>query len=347
MLIDAWLPLKSAMDIFPETISVANSNRHWASSRSILALAQDIEINSTTWRAIVCASPERAFVQISFSSTKCCAGWQPRDWYPCDVVDIRRREVSDDLIATSGATAAKNRRVQYCVFGLSPHGLETESGKHGDDHRPELAKALELARKAKAPIIVAKLDRLSRDVHYISGLMKHRVPFIVTELGADTDPFMLHIYAALAEKERRMISERTERGQGARRRARRHDIQEPGVPTTGARTRRTAPRCLYRAGRSIGSQDGRSVERARYTDAGGRQVVRHASDPRAKETSREMTDETAHWVREYRINAERMRALANAARQQEQQERFEKLARELENFADAVERYATKKDQRT
>src|SRR6516225_6015915 len=60
-----------------------------------------------------------------------------------------------------------------------------------------------------APIIVAKLDRLSREVHFISGLMKHRVPFIVTELGVDTDPFMLHIYAALAEKERRMISERT------------------------------------------------------------------------------------------------------------------------------------------
>jgi DNA invertase Pin-like site-specific DNA recombinase len=58
-------------------------------------------------------------------------------------------------------------------------------------------------------VIVAKLDRLSRDVHYISGLMKHRVPFIVTELGSDTDPFLLHIYAALAEKERRMISQRT------------------------------------------------------------------------------------------------------------------------------------------
>jgi DNA invertase Pin-like site-specific DNA recombinase len=39
--------------------------------------------------------------------------------------------------------------------------------------------------------------------------MKHRVPFIVTELGSDTDPFLLHIYAALAEKERRMISQRT------------------------------------------------------------------------------------------------------------------------------------------
>jgi len=84
---------------------------------------------------------------------------------------------------------------------------ETESG--ADDARPELNSAIQRARKAKAPIIVAKLDRLSRDVHYISGLMKHRVPFIVTELGADTDPFLLHIYAALAEKERAMISRRT------------------------------------------------------------------------------------------------------------------------------------------
>jgi DNA invertase Pin-like site-specific DNA recombinase len=72
-----------------------------------------------------------------------------------------------------------------------------------------LAKALTRAKRDRAPILVAKLDRLSRDVHYISGLMKHNVPFIVAELGADTDPFMLHIYAALAEKERRMISERT------------------------------------------------------------------------------------------------------------------------------------------
>ena len=84
---------------------------------------------------------------------------------------------------------------------------ETESG--ADDARPELNAAIQHARKAKAPIIVAKLDRLSRDVHYISGLMKHRVPFIVTELGVDTDPFLLHIYAALAEKERAMISRRT------------------------------------------------------------------------------------------------------------------------------------------
>jgi DNA invertase Pin-like site-specific DNA recombinase len=57
--------------------------------------------------------------------------------------------------------------------------------------------------------VVAKLDRLSRDVAFISGLMAQRVPFIVAELGADADPFMLHLYAALAEKERRLIAERT------------------------------------------------------------------------------------------------------------------------------------------
>jgi DNA invertase Pin-like site-specific DNA recombinase len=94
-------------------------------------------------------------------------------------------------------------------FAIAQSFVEVQSGKDDDQKRPQLHAALEAARKAKAPIIVAKLDRLSRDVHFISGLMKHRVPFVVAELGADTDPFMLHIYAALAEKERAMISERT------------------------------------------------------------------------------------------------------------------------------------------
>ena len=88
---------------------------------------------------------------------------------------------------------------------------EVETGKGADalDRRPQLAAALAAARLAKCPVLVAKLDRLSRDVAFIAGLMVQRVPFIVAELGADADPFMLHLYAALAEKERRMISERT------------------------------------------------------------------------------------------------------------------------------------------
>jgi DNA invertase Pin-like site-specific DNA recombinase len=82
---------------------------------------------------------------------------------------------------------------------------EIETGKGADalELRPQLASALNVARKRKCSIAVAKLDRLSRDVHFISGLMVHRIPF------ADIDPFMLHIYAALAQKERALISERT------------------------------------------------------------------------------------------------------------------------------------------
>ena len=90
--------------------------------------------------------------------------------------------------------------------------VEVETGKGADaldDRRPKLAEALAKARKAKAPVVVAKLCRLSRDVAFISGLMDKRVPFIVTELGADADPFMLHLYAALAQKERALIAERT------------------------------------------------------------------------------------------------------------------------------------------
>lgn len=88
---------------------------------------------------------------------------------------------------------------------------EVETGKGADalDRRPQLDQALARARRLKCPVVVAKLDRLSRDVAFIAGLMAQRVPFVVAELGRDADPFMLHIYAALAEQERRMISART------------------------------------------------------------------------------------------------------------------------------------------
>ena len=89
--------------------------------------------------------------------------------------------------------------------------VEVETGKGSDalDRRPELAAALNEARRQKCSVAVAKLDRLSRDVHFISGLMAHRVPFVVADLGPDVDPFILHLFAALAEKERAMISTRT------------------------------------------------------------------------------------------------------------------------------------------
>jgi DNA invertase Pin-like site-specific DNA recombinase len=89
--------------------------------------------------------------------------------------------------------------------------VEIETGKGADalDRRPVLRIALDRARKEKCSIIVAKLDRLSRNVHFISGLMEQRVPFIVAELGDRVPAFLLHVYAALAEQERALFSERT------------------------------------------------------------------------------------------------------------------------------------------
>lgn len=94
---------------------------------------------------------------------------------------------------------------------LASEYVEIETGKGSDalERRPKLSAALTEARKLKAAVVVAKLDRLSRDVAFVSGLMAQKVPFIVAELGADADPFMLHLFAALAEKERAMISART------------------------------------------------------------------------------------------------------------------------------------------
>ncbi len=127
---------------------------------------------------------------------------------------------------------------------------EVETGKGSDalDRRPQLAAALAAPRRRRCPVLAAKLDRRSRDVHFIAGLMVQRVPFVVAELGPDVDPFMLHIYAALAEKERRMISERTRaalavrKRQGARlgNRTNLAKAQELGAARTAAEARRFA-----------------------------------------------------------------------------------------------------------
>lgn len=94
---------------------------------------------------------------------------------------------------------------------------EVESGKISDtlDGRPELGKALAAAKALSGPVIVSKLDRLSRDVHFVSGLMVQKVPFIACDLGRNADNFMLQLFAVLAEKEREMISARTKAALGA------------------------------------------------------------------------------------------------------------------------------------
>jgi DNA invertase Pin-like site-specific DNA recombinase len=90
--------------------------------------------------------------------------------------------------------------------------VQTGTGADALPLRPGLAAALKEAKCTRCPLIVSRLDRLSRNVRFISGLMEHRVHFVVTALGRDCDDFTLHIYASLAEQERKMISERTKAG---------------------------------------------------------------------------------------------------------------------------------------
>lgn len=86
--------------------------------------------------------------------------------------------------------------------------VETGKGANAIDKRPQLKAALAFARKAKATLVIAKLDRLARNVHFISGLIEQRVPIVAADMP-DADITMLQIYAVMAEREGRVIGERT------------------------------------------------------------------------------------------------------------------------------------------
>jgi DNA invertase Pin-like site-specific DNA recombinase len=86
---------------------------------------------------------------------------------------------------------------------------EVESGKRND--RPKLAEALATCKKHKARLVIAKLDRLARNVHLISGLMESKVDFVCCDMP-DANRLTIHILAAVAEHEREMIAARTAAG---------------------------------------------------------------------------------------------------------------------------------------
>jgi DNA invertase Pin-like site-specific DNA recombinase len=84
--------------------------------------------------------------------------------------------------------------------------VEVQSGRK--DNREELWKAIRAAKEHKAKIVIARLDRFSRKVSFISGIMDQGVSLVVAEMPHASE-FQLHIFAALAQEERRLISERT------------------------------------------------------------------------------------------------------------------------------------------
>ena len=106
--------------------------------------------------------------------------------------------VSTDKQGKSGLGLDAQRKavVDYLNGGtweLAAEFTEIESGKKSD--RPELAMALAAAKRSKATLVIAKLDRLARNVHFISGLMETKVKFVAVDMPEAT-PFMLHINAA-------------------------------------------------------------------------------------------------------------------------------------------------------
>ncbi len=119
--------------------------------------------------------------------------------------------VSTDRQGSSGlGLDAQRRAVMTHLNGgeweLIEEVVEVESGKRND--RPELERALAICRKHKATLIIAKLDRLSRNLAFIANLMESGVEFVATDMP-HANRTMLQIMAVFAEHEREMISKRT------------------------------------------------------------------------------------------------------------------------------------------
>ena len=111
---------------------------------------------------------------------------------------LQAQERDIDLYLTTYA------ETPYDVLG---EFTDIQSGKLDD--RPELQRAIDLAEKTGATLLVAKLDRLSRKVSYVSAIMERKKLNLIVATMPNADKFQLHIYAALAEQEREFISLRT------------------------------------------------------------------------------------------------------------------------------------------
>lgn len=114
-----------------------------------------------------------------------------------------------------GLDAQKKAVADYLNGGrweLVGEFVEVESGKRAD--RPELTKAIDLCRLTGAKLVIAKLDRLSRDVHFLTGLEKAGVDFVCADMPT-ANKFTIHIMAAVAQQEREAISARTKAALGS------------------------------------------------------------------------------------------------------------------------------------
>jgi DNA invertase Pin-like site-specific DNA recombinase len=136
-----------------------------------------------------------------------------------------------------------SRRSTYLnggAWSLADEVAEVESGKRND--RPELQRALHLCRIHGATLIIAKLDRLARNVHLVSNLMESGVEFVAVDFP-QANRLTIHILAAVAEHEREAISQRTKAALAAAR-ARGVTLGNPGNLTRQAQGRATGARAM-------------------------------------------------------------------------------------------------------
>lgn len=112
-------------------------------------------------------------------------------------------------LGLEGQAAAVDAHVRSAGCTLLATYTEVETGtKHKSGNRPQLEKAMAHAKRARATLVVAKLDRLSRNVAFLSGLMESGVDFIACD-NPNANRLTVHILAAVAEQEARAISDRT------------------------------------------------------------------------------------------------------------------------------------------
>jgi DNA invertase Pin-like site-specific DNA recombinase len=138
-----------------------------------------------------------------------------------------------------GLEAQRNAVEDYLNGGrwkLVKEYVEVESGKRTD--RPELAKAIQACRVYGAKLLIAKLDRLSRDAHFLLGLEKAGVDFVCADMP-QADRFTVGVLAMVAEREGRMISQRTKEAlAAAKRRGVKLGGKRPGQRLTRAMRQR-------------------------------------------------------------------------------------------------------------
>jgi DNA invertase Pin-like site-specific DNA recombinase len=121
-------------------------------------------------------------------------------------IRVSTRRQGDSGLGLEAQTSAVEGYAKAIGASIVETYREVESGKRAD--RPELHRAIAHAKRFKATLVIAKLDRLARNVHFISGLMEAGVDFVACDKPGK-DRFMLHIEAAFAEEEARRIGERT------------------------------------------------------------------------------------------------------------------------------------------